>query len=119
MTNNTPLHRKIGGIHWFALGRYRLSLCRVRKAAKPRPVLLPALVFAAGTLTAGGCGNSTWTSLPATEAPAPTWAVILTVQNGNEYVVDHGLTLEDCREAIADGSDWPDGACVQEPEREQ
>lgn len=45
-------------------------------------------------------------------ASAPTYAVILTAQSGNEYVVDYGMTQEDCSAAIA--SDWPDASCVAE-----
>jgi hypothetical protein len=30
------LHRKIGGIHWFAIGRLRISFCIVRKHHMPR-----------------------------------------------------------------------------------
>ena len=28
-------YRKIGGIHWFSLGPYRLSFCHIRKAETP------------------------------------------------------------------------------------
>ncbi len=28
MTQRPPFHRHIGGIHWFSLGRWRISLCR-------------------------------------------------------------------------------------------
>jgi hypothetical protein len=44
----TPFHRHIGGIHWFALGPWRVSLCRVRESGtglpgggvhpRPRPI---------------------------------------------------------------------------------
>lgn len=30
-------HRKIGGIHWFAIGRLRIAFC----IRKPRPTKLP------------------------------------------------------------------------------
>lgn len=45
-------------------------------------------------------------------ASVPTYAVILTAQSGNEYVVDYGMTQEDCRAAI--DADWPDARCEAE-----
>jgi len=37
-----PFHRKIGGIHWFALGRVRISVCLVRPSAAPsQPQAVP------------------------------------------------------------------------------
>lgn len=37
------LHRKIGGIHWFAIGPWRISVCRTRGRTKTK--LPKAIVF--------------------------------------------------------------------------
>lgn len=37
----TVSYRKVGGIHWFKIGRWRISICRARRG-EPVPVgLLP------------------------------------------------------------------------------
>ncbi|HEX8838274.1 MAG TPA: hypothetical protein VF748_15130 [Candidatus Acidoferrum sp.] len=33
----TLSYRKVGGIHWLKLGRWRISLCRARRTAMPIP----------------------------------------------------------------------------------
>lgn len=59
-----PLYRKIGGIHWIALGRWRISVCRTRATAPaPRPVRLAPLVIAAAV--AACVPSGTWSDTDA------------------------------------------------------
>jgi hypothetical protein len=79
-----PIYRKIGGIHWLALGRWRMSVCRTRTDA-PSPrlgwLMLPACALMASC---------------ATIEPVASYALVLTGQSGNEYVLEHGLSASDC-----------------------
>jgi len=76
-----PLYRKIGGIHWLALGAWRVSVCRTRTNV-PAPrlgwLMLPMVALTAAC------------------APQASYALVLTGHSGNEYVLDHGMTYNDC-----------------------
>lgn len=66
-----PLYRRIGGIHWLALGRIRVSVCLTR----PKPPIR----FEVFDCTTG----DTWTTLP--ERPARIAAHILSRLTGHQF----------------------------------
>lgn len=79
-----PFYRKISGIHWLACGRWRVSVCRTRgPRSEPRLgwLMLPAVALMASCTTV---------------EPVASYTLVLTGQSGNEYVLDHGLTYNDC-----------------------
>lgn len=88
--------RKIGGLYHWRIGNTGGSIYR------------PGMLIAAALAMTTAC------AAPIPVASGATYAVILTVANGNEYVVDYGLTLQDCRDAIA--NEWPDATCINESE---
>lgn len=94
-----PFYRKIGGIHWLSLGRWRMSVCRTRPTDAPAPrlgwLMLPVVALVAGC------------------APQASYALVLTGMSGAEYVLDHGMTLQDCDAEIgAYDRDSGDVRCV-------
>lgn len=55
-------YRKIGGIHWIAIGPLRLSFCITRKHKPTRParIILPALAFAATACAPHAANPARW-----------------------------------------------------------
>lgn len=107
----TPLYRRIGGIHWIAIGRLRVSLCLTRPVRPTEPrrgwLMLPAAALAATSC------SPTMTTLE--DDTAAQWSLIVTGKSGNEYVVDRFASMSDCDAQIGA---WDrtsgDMACVEQ-----
>jgi len=81
---------------------------RRQRAARKGWAMVAACAATLGAMVAGAA----YIDHARAGASVPTYAVILTAQSGNEYVVDYGMTQEDCRAAI--DADWPDARCEAE-----
>lgn len=84
------------------------SQVRRQRAARKGWALVAACAATLGAMVAGAA----YIDHARAAVAAPTYAVILTAKGGNEYVVDYGMTQEDCRAAI--DADWPDARCEAE-----
>jgi hypothetical protein len=88
------IYRKIGGIHWLAIGNVRISICRKHGAANTgkRDFANCIAVAAIGA----AIGLATVQAPEPKPNPVPTYRLTMEANDGNLYVMDHGLTLSDC-----------------------
>ena len=90
------IYRKIGGIHWFAIGNVRISICR--KAASDTRHAASAFVECITVAAIGAAIGLA--SVQHHPAPMPTYRLTMEANDGNLYVMDHGLTLSDCTDMM-------------------
>lgn len=61
---------------------------------------------------------ATIAALAACQSPAPTYSAVAQHASGNEYVVEHGVSLSDCQKALemySDATDFPVTWCEIAP----
>lgn len=79
--------RKVGGLYHWRIGSFGGSFYRSRRRSRRLAVAFAGMAMVA--------------CIPQAQ---PSYSAIVTLSSGNEYVIEHGASLSDCRAVVADMS---------------
>ncbi len=80
--------KRVGGLYHWRIGSIGGSFYRAKRRSGASQMLVTTALFGAVA-----CGA---------QPPAPSYSAIVTLATGDEYVIEHSASLDDCNRTIAD-----------------